>query len=247
MAQRLGEKLEMPDVPKLDFVGALSEIWFQISYAAYHYAYVRVYSQSAALRTKLDVLREQEQSLRDRAQVDVVICRTHLASFFWHIEHVFEALRTAITRGKTEYPEVKYFWSYEKRLDEIEQFTLRQEIRDYRNMGHQNPAIIGSNWDSGGQFLQHFLPTISGRQPKEGIEMNIRLQQYFEFAANVWLEFAPGEFKDKFPRDFRFPVTVPYLFEGNLPIELNGNPQLEVSVESYNRERPEVLIVKDVE
>jgi len=63
------------------------------------------------------------------AQVDVVICRTHLAAFFWHLEHVFEALRTAINRGKQEYPEAKYFWSYDRRLDEIEQFTLRRKSR----------------------------------------------------------------------------------------------------------------------
>ena len=52
MNHRLGDKREMPDVPKLDFVGALAEIWFQINYAAYHLAYVRVYSQSDALRTR---------------------------------------------------------------------------------------------------------------------------------------------------------------------------------------------------
>ena len=51
MKQRLGEKREMPDVPKQDFVDALAEIWFQINFAAYHMAYVRVYSQSEALRT----------------------------------------------------------------------------------------------------------------------------------------------------------------------------------------------------
>jgi hypothetical protein len=156
MSQRLGDKREMPDVPKLDFVGALAEIWFQINYAAYHMAYVRVYSQSDALRTNADVLRDQEQVTRDQAQVDVVICRTHLAAFFWHLEHVFEALRTAITRGQKELPELKYFWAYEKRLDEIEQFAVRQEIRDYRNMGHQSPAIIGSKWDGKGHFLHHF-------------------------------------------------------------------------------------------
>ena len=52
MSQRLGDKREMPDVPKFDFVDALSEIWVQISFAAYHMAYVRVYSQSDALRTR---------------------------------------------------------------------------------------------------------------------------------------------------------------------------------------------------
>lgn len=239
MGQRLGDKREIPDVPKIDFVGAMAEIWFQINYAAYHLAYVRVYSQSAALRTKPEVLRNQEQNTRDHAQVDVVICRTHLAAFFWHLEHFFEALRTAITRGKKEYPEAEYFWSYEKRFGEIEQFTIREEIKNYRNMGHQNAAIIGNKWDSDGHFVHHFLPTISGYQPKEDIDMNTQLQQYFEFVANVWLEFAPGDFNEKFPRDFRFPVTIPYLFEAALPRELNGIPQLEVSVESYNQEKPD--------
>lgn len=235
IAQRLSEQMIMPDVPKVDFIDALAEIWFQISFAAYHLAYVRVYSQSAALRTKTDVIRDQEQVMRDHAQVDVVICRTHLAAFLWHLEHIFEALRTAVTRGQKEYPELNYFWVYEKRLDAIEQFTIRQEIKDYRNMGHQNPAIIGCKWDAEGHFLHHFLPTIRGHQPREDVDMNMRLQQYFEFAANVWLEFVPVDFKDKFPRDFRFPVTIPYLFEGELPREIKGVPQLEVSVESFRR------------
>lgn len=98
MSQRLGDKREMPDVPKYDFVDALAEIWFQISFAAYHMAYVRVYSQSEALRAQTQVLREQDQELRDHVQIDIVICRSHLAAFFWHLEHVFEALKIAITR-----------------------------------------------------------------------------------------------------------------------------------------------------
>ena len=238
MSERLGDKREMPDVLKLDLTGALAEIWFQINYAAYHMAYVRVYSQSATLRTQVDQVRAQEQAKRDNAQIDVVICRTHLAAFFWYLEHVFEALRTAITRGQQEHPDLKYFWNYEKRLDEIEKFPIRQEIKDYRNMGHQNPAIIGCRWDHEGHFLHHFLPAISGHQPKEDIDLNTQLQQYFEFATNVWLEFAPGDFKEKFPRDFRFPVTVPYLYEGELPKELSGVPQLEVSIQSYDRALP---------
>ena len=75
MSQRLGDKREMPDVPKFDFIDALAEIWFQISFAAYHMAYVRVYSQSDALRTRTQVLRAQEQDLRDYVQTDIVICR----------------------------------------------------------------------------------------------------------------------------------------------------------------------------
>ena len=89
----------MPDVPEPDFVGALCEIWFGLSYAAYHLCYVRVYLQTAALQTDVDQLRNQEQILRDMTQVDVIICRAHLASFFWHLDHIFEALRAAVTRG----------------------------------------------------------------------------------------------------------------------------------------------------
>jgi hypothetical protein len=247
MAQRLGENLDMPDVPELDFTGALAEIWSQINYAAYHLAYVQVYSHSAALRTNIEILRAQEQDTRNYAQIDVLICRAHLAAFFWHLDHVFEALNTAITRGKREYPAARYFWSYERRLAAIEQQVIRQEIKDYRNMGHQSPAVIGCKWNEVGQFVHHFLPTISGHQPKEDVDLNMRLKQYFEFAANVWLEFAPGDFKEKFPRDFRFPVTVPYLYEGEIPKELNRVPQLEVLVKSSSSEEVDPASVKDAE
>jgi hypothetical protein len=247
MRERLGEKRKMPDVPEQDFVDGLAEIWFQINFAAYHMAYVRVYSQSEALRTAANILREQEQDVRNHVQIDIVICRSHLAAFFWHLEHVFEALRTAITRGQKECPEARYFWGYEKRLDELEALRIRQEIKDYRNMGHQQPAIIGSRWTADHRFLHHFLPTIGGHAPQEDVEMTMRLNQYFEFAANVWLEFAPGDFKDKFPRDFRFPVTVPYLFGGELPVEFTGIPQLEVTVECYNKGLPENDAAKNAE
>jgi hypothetical protein len=103
-------------------------------------AYVRVYSQSEALRNKPGVLREQEQSVCDYAQTDIVICRAHLAAFY-QLEHAFEALRTAIKHGKKEHPKEKYFWSHEKQLDEMEEFPIRQEIKDYRNMGP--PAYCG--------------------------------------------------------------------------------------------------------
>ncbi|MGA2250894.1 hypothetical protein [Terracidiphilus sp.] len=124
---------------------------------------------------------------------------------------------------------------------------IRQEIKDYRNMGHQQPAIIGSKWSTDHRFLHHFLPTISGHTPQEDVEMTTRLNQYFEFAANVWLEFAPGDFKEKFPRDFQFPVTVSYLFGGELPMDLKGVPQLEVTVESYNKEKPKSEAPEDAE
>jgi hypothetical protein len=228
---------DMPDVPEPDFVGALCEIWSGLSYAAYHLCYVRVYLQTAALQTDVDQLRNQEQILRDMTQVDVIICRAHLASFFWQLDHIFEALRGAVTRGQKEHSDLKYFWSWEKRLDEIEREDVRQEISAYRNKGHDIPAIIGCAWEKkGGKFLYHFLPTIAGRQGKEPIDMNTQLQQYFEFVANVWLSFVPGDLKSKFPRSFGFPVTIPNSYLGELPPELRRPPQLEVSMEAYNRE-----------
>ena len=122
----------MPDVPDMDFVGALAEMWFVVSYAAYHLAYVRAYLQIVSLQTDVDVMRKQEQALRDSAQVDTVICRAHLAAFFWQIDHFFEALRAAVKRGQKEHPDLKYFWAYEKRLAEIEDNAIRKEIKAYR-------------------------------------------------------------------------------------------------------------------
>jgi hypothetical protein len=101
-------------------------------------------------------------------------------------------------------------------------------------MSHQVPAIIGI-WASPSKFHHLFLPNITGHSNREDIDLNIRLQEYFEFAANVWLGFAPSELKDQFPKDFTFPVTVPGLFLGQLPTELRAVPQLQVTVQSYNK------------
>src|SRR6266851_5802654 len=219
----------MPDVPDVDFIGALCEIWSGLNYAAYHMAYVRVYAQTAALQTEADHLRKEEQALRDMTQVDVVICRAHLAGFFWQLEHVFESLRIAVTRGQKEHSDLKYFWSVEKRLDEIDKTLERREINSYRNKGHQIPAIIGCAWESkGGKFLHHFLPYIEGLTHTESIDMNARLQHYFEFVSNLWFSFVPSNLKPKFPRDFKFPATIPHSYIGELPPELKQVPQLEI-------------------
>lgn len=227
---------DMPDVPDPDFVDALSEIWFVIGYAAYHLAYVRVYLQTAALQAPLDRSRAQEQAIRDQMQADMVICRSHLAAFFWQIDHVFEALRIAIVRGQKEHGGLRYFWKWGEDLVQIEENPLRKQISAYRNKGHQFPAIIGCEWErESGKFVRHVLPRIVGHEPRESVDLNTQLQLYFEFATNVWLSFAPGNFRDKFPLNFRFPVTVPHSFVGELPCELRSISQLEVSIEAYNR------------
>jgi len=229
--------LDMPEVPDPDIVGSLCEIWFGINYAAYHLAYVRVYLQTAALQTDRKVIEALDQATRDQMQTDVVICKAHLAAFFWQLDHIFEALRAAITRGQKEHNESKYFWQWEQELSKIEQNLLRQEIKAYRNQGHQYPAIIGCSWDGeGGKFVRHFLPTIEGHEPKENIDINEVLQRYFEFVANIWFAFAPGDYKEKFPRDFLFPVTVPFTFLGELPAELQSVPQLAIAVVASDKE-----------
>ena len=106
-------------------------------------------------------------------------------------------------------------------------------------MAHETPGIIGCLWSAEDhRFLHHFLPTIAGHENKEHVDLNTRLQEFFEFAASAWVGFAPSELKDKFPRDFRFPVTVPYTFAGKLPEGLGGTPQLEVQVQSYEKAPP---------
>lgn len=234
MAIRGKNDNDMPDVPDLDFVGALCEIWFTINYAAYHLAYVQVYLRTVALQTHIDEMRKEEQAFRDVSQVDLIVCRTHLAAFLWQLDHVFEALRIAINKGQKEHAEQNYFWSWGKALERIEGSPIYEEINAYRNKSHEIPAILGSKWvnDANGhpEFVHHFLPTIAGHEAKEDIDLIDQLQRYFEFAANVWLSFSPGEFKEKFPRNFKFAVTVPHTFIGELPAELQGVPQFEVSV-----------------
>jgi len=227
---------DMPDVPDMDFVGALCEIWLGLNNAAYHLAYVRVYLQTAALQTDPNKLRKLEQDLRDKTQVDVVICRAHLAAFFWQLEHIFEALELAVKRGQKEHSASRYFWIFEKRLMEIEKIPIRQQINAYRNKGHEIPAIIGCAWGEGGEFRHHFLPTIVGHATTESIDLNNLLQDYFEFTATIWASFAPSDLKSKFPRNFKFPVTVPHSYLGELPAGLDNSPQLEVSIEAYDKQ-----------
>ena len=226
---------KMPDVPEMDFVGSMVEIWFSLNCAAYHLAYVRVYLQTGALQTKASEMAKLEEDLKNKAQADLVICRAHLASFFWQLDHVFEALDISVKRGQKEHSELKYFWSYEGQLKKIEQESTRREINAYRNMAHQTPAIIGMKWSADHKFLFHFLPTISGLSQNDDTDMNAKLQEYFEYTANIWLSFAPSDLKNRFPRDFQFVVTVPHSYIGELPRELERLPQLEVHIEAYDK------------
>ena len=157
------DRKSMPDVPTPDFVGAVREIWFTVNYAAYHLAYTRVYLQTRSMQTPIDELRKDEQPVKDQSQVDLIICRSHFAAFFWKLHHVFEALESAIGRGQKEHPKERYFYSAEQKLKDIRQSALAQEIDAYRNEGHNIPAVIGQQWDGrGGNFLHHFLPAIEG-------------------------------------------------------------------------------------
>jgi hypothetical protein len=149
---------------------------------------------------------------------------------------VFEALEVAIRRGKNEYPNERYFYSQERQLETIRQSSIPKEIEAYRNEGHNIPAIIGQKWEEkGGKFLHHFLPSIQGHEPKESVELNDQLQLYFEYAVNVWLSFVPEPYKSKFPRNFSFPVTVPFFYLRDLPPELGEVRQLQISLEAYER------------
>jgi hypothetical protein len=233
MAVRGKNERDMPDVPDLDFVDTLAEVWFAINYAAYHLAYTRVYLQTQALQTHRDEILKAEQAFREMTQVEVVICRAHLAAFFWQVDHVFEALHIAIKEGQKEHSDLKYFWLWGKRMEEVEALPIYREINAYRNKSHELAGIIGTKWQddgSGPKFIHHFLPTIDGHEPKEDVDINRQLQDYFEFAANVWLSFAPGDYKERFPRNFKFLVTIPHSYTGELPPELKGIPQFEVQI-----------------
>jgi hypothetical protein len=232
------DKTEMPDVPQIDFPGSMIEIWFALNCAAYHLAYVRVYLQTAALRTRASEMAKLEQDIRNKAQSDLVICRAHLAAFFWQIDHVFEALDISVKRGQKEHPTERYFWTYEGRLKTIEQETTRKEINAYRNKAHEAPAIIGIIWTGEHKFVHHFLPSIHGLGQNDGIDMNEKLQEYFEYTANVWLSFAPSDFKNRLPRDFRFVVSVPHTYNGELPPGLEHPPQLEVHIQAFDKIAP---------
>ncbi len=225
----------MPDVPQMDFVGSMAEIWIALNCAAYHLACVFVYTQTAALQTRAQDMARLAQDLRNKAQADLVICRAHLAAFFWQLDHVFEALEISVKRGQKEQPTEEYFWSFEKALKKIEQDVARKEINAYRNKAHTTPSIIGIKWTAEHKFVHHFLPYVNGLSKTEDIELHKKLQEYFEYTANIWLSFAPSELKKVFPRDFSFVVSVPYSYLGEIPSELQNLPQLEIHIQAHDK------------
>jgi hypothetical protein len=101
MSGRNRRSKEMPDVPDIGCVDSLCEIFSGINFAAYYFCYVRVCTQLGALQTEVAVLREQGRATKNQAQIDVFICRAHLAAFFWQLQHVFESIGTAFTRGRS--------------------------------------------------------------------------------------------------------------------------------------------------
>ena len=130
------DEARMPDVPPPDFVGMMCEIWFTVNYAAYHLAYTRVYLQTRAMQTHVDDLRLDEKAIKNQGQVDVIICRSHVASFFWQLHHVFEAMEIAIKRGQKEHPKLPYFYSQERALGKVRETAIPKEIEAYRNESH---------------------------------------------------------------------------------------------------------------
>src|SRR5260370_24208844 len=166
----------MPDVPNPDYVGAVCEIWFTVNYAAYHLAYTRVYLQTRSMETAVEKLRLDEQSIRDQGQVDLIICRSHLASFFWQLDHVFEALDIAIKRGQKDYPKERFFYSQEQALKRIRQAPIPKEVASFRNGGHNIPPIIGhKREETGGKLLHPFFPSIEGHAPNDSIDRKDQL------------------------------------------------------------------------
>jgi hypothetical protein len=101
----------------------------------------------------VDELREDDQRARDQTQVDLIICRSHLAAFFWQLHHVLEALESAIRRGEKKYPNERYFYSAERKLESIRQSAIPQEIDAYRNEGHNIPASNSYAVCSGDRIL----------------------------------------------------------------------------------------------
>jgi hypothetical protein len=79
------------------------------------------------------------------------------------------------------------------------------------------------------------LPSLAGHEAKESIDLNEQLQTYFEYVENAWRLFVPDPLKSRFPRSFRFPVTVPFFPLGEVPAEVRGLPQLEIVLEAGDR------------
>ena len=226
--------------PKQDFEGMVCEIWSGLDICLYHTAYVRIYSDTTAMRLagsrrREAILHQMPQADRDPLQEDVLVFRAHFAGVLWQLHHVAdELIRLAYRRCYQEGIITKD--RYDALVKALDDDPLLKEIRDYRNLSHQFAGVIMTLHDGTTHaFIAHVLPPLGAQAPAqqdsineqeirkevEERELNMKFQSYCDHVAGYCeglFRIIDGKYKMAvMPRSHGFLVTIPHSYQGQLP------------------------------
>ena len=163
--------------PKQDFEGMVCEIWSGLDICLYHTAYVRIYSDTTAMRLagsrrREAILHQMPQADRDLLQEDVLVFRAHFAGVLWQLHHVAdELIRLAYRRCYQEGIITKD--RYDALVKALDDDPLLKEIRDYRNLSPQFAGVIMTLHDGTTHaFIAHVLPPLGAQAPAQQDSIN---------------------------------------------------------------------------
>jgi hypothetical protein len=223
--------------PREDFQGLILEIWQSLGGCFYHAGYVKVYANTHAMhisgsKRRLQIIEAMSASEREQLQEDLIIFRSHFAAVLWQLCHLaHELIPLAYRRLKQE--GVITPQEYETLCKAHEDDPIVKEIREYRNLSHQQAGVIVTVHDATDAFVGHFFPPLDANSPahREEVSLSDPDLQKRELDAKLHAYcvhvggYCEGLFrvidaklgKTVLPRARGFSVTVPYSYQGQLP------------------------------
>jgi hypothetical protein len=230
-------------LPTLDFLGSVTEIWHALDRCLYHFAYLKIYADTAAMKAvgskrRREIALGLSETQRDEFQQDVTIFRAHFAGVFWQLNHLANELLAGTYRRCKEDGVVtkEQFDAFLKALDED---SVLKEILAYRNMSHEYAGVIATLHDSvTDEFIAHVIPPLDVKNPEsrkevaldgpeiQERELNTKLKAYCDHVAGFcerlfkMIEAKYG--KIMLSRSRKFLVTIPHSYQGQLPEGAKG-------------------------
>jgi uncharacterized protein YqgV (UPF0045/DUF77 family) len=221
-----------------DFDGMIAEIWHTLNVCIYHIAYVRIYSNTGAMRLAGSrrahaAIQPLSQDERELLQEDAIVFRAHFAGALWQLRHVVELLGKAYKLCEKE--GIVTADQRDKLAKALADDPIADEVRVYRNMSHEFSGVVITIHDGTDAFIAHVLPPLDAKSPEQSApldeaeiqkavqerELIMKLEAYCTHLGG----YCEGLFKvieanhkmAVIPRSQGFSVTVPHSYQGQLP------------------------------
>src|SRR5260370_23330340 len=131
--------------PIQDFDGMVGEVWHALNVCLYHAAYVKVYTDTGAMRLAgsqraRTATQPLSQAEREMLQEDAIVFRAHFAGVLWQLRHLVELLGKAYKHCEKE-----SIVTAEQRgslANAVGDDPIVEEIPVYRNMAHNFSGVV---------------------------------------------------------------------------------------------------------